>query len=144
MRLPTLEIDSLLGSASAEKFSISSSKQAFLLLVMFIGWLAHCLVRSYLLFFAIILFLLIVLFYRNSVNYLLGVSFIYYVYYYSYPTVLYSCHNTCNNYSYCDHTIRSAHSIHVRMRLHWVSLTCAQVGLKCSPNKANPNFLTSD
>ena len=34
MRLPALEIGSLLGFASAEKFSLSSSRQAFLLLVM--------------------------------------------------------------------------------------------------------------
>ena len=30
------------------------------------------------------------------------------------------------------------------MRLHWVSLTCAQVGLKRNSNEASPNSLISD
>jgi len=48
------------------------------------------------------------------------------------------------SYSCCDHTICLAHSIHAKTRLHWVSLTCAQAGLKHSPSKTNPNSITSN
>ena len=83
LRLPTLEIGSLFGFDSAEKFNLSPSRQ-IVSLVMFIS------------------------------------------------------------YSYCDHTIRLAHNILAKTRLHWISLTCVQAGLKRSPSKTNPNSLTSN
>ena len=83
LRLPTLEIGSLLGFDFAEKFNLSPSRQ-IVSLVMFIS------------------------------------------------------------YSYCDHTIRLAHNILAKTRLHWISLTCVQAGLKRSPSKTNPNSLTSN
>lgn len=65
-------------------------------------------------------------------------------YYYSYPTAVYSCRNICNNHSRCDHTLHPTHSIYNRMRLHRVSMTCTQAGLKHSPSKASLNSLTPD
>ena len=49
-----------------------------------------------------------------------------------------------NSYSYCDHTLCAAYNTHIRTYLHQVTLTCTQAGLKCSPNKASLNSLTSN
>ena len=107
-------------------------------LAMRVWWINFFFLRNKLVYFAevlLILFTVLVLF----------STFIYlFIYSISYSTVVYSCCDICNNHSCCDHTLCLAHNTHIRTRLHWISLTCAQTSLKPNLSKASPNTLTLD
>ena len=77
-------------------------------------------------------------------TFVLGVSLIYFIQYYSYSTVLYSCYNICNSCSCCGRIIHSAYDASARTHIYWEGSTCAQAGLKCSPIQASLNSLTLD
>ena len=74
-------------------------------------------------------------------TFLLGISLIYFVQYYSYFAVLYSCYNICNSCSFCGHVTHSARDATTRTRLYWDGSTCAQAGLKYSPIQSQLSYL---
>ena len=138
-----LEIGSLLRSISTERLSLLLQQTSFpftihaYYVISLPFSLLNCLLQRYfhLLYYSAITLL---------ATFLLGVSLIYFIQYYSYSAILYSYYNICNSYSYCGHVIHSARDASTRTRLYWDGSTCAQVGLKCSLIQASPNSLTSD